>query len=328
MRPSQSFYQLFQDLIGQSAAIALLEAALKKDRLAPAYLFSGPKGVGQKLAALRFLEGVITEGSESPRERSRLEAFNHPDLLWVEPTYLHKGQLVTQTSAEEANVSRRNPPQIRLEQIRQLSKFLGHKPLEAKLGMVVIEIGDSLAEGASNALLKTLEEPKNGLLILLSSRPERLLQTIRSRCQEIPFLRLDKDSLKKVCLEIQGNHEDDLDIHDAFENQEIFNLANGSPGAFLKHLKAWRDMPEPLWPRLNTLPSNSLEALALARDLTECLDGEQQLWLIDWLQNHIWLQTNDPKILKRLERLRSQLLAFVQPRIAWEITLIELMNSN
>ncbi|NDD46248.1 MAG: DNA polymerase III subunit delta', partial [Synechococcaceae bacterium WB9_4xB_025] len=104
---------LFSDLVGQPLAVALLQAALERDRVAPAYLFSGPEGVGRKLAALRFLEGVLADGRSDQRQRRRLETRNHPDLLWVEPTYSDKGQLVPASKAAEAGVSRKAPPQLR-----------------------------------------------------------------------------------------------------------------------------------------------------------------------------------------------------------------------
>ena len=62
---------LFADLIGQSLAVNLLDAALRTQRLAPAYLFAGPEGVGRRLAALRFLEGVLSGGAASDRQRRR-----------------------------------------------------------------------------------------------------------------------------------------------------------------------------------------------------------------------------------------------------------------
>ena len=61
--------------------------------------------------------------------------------------------------------------------------------------MVLIDGVDAMAEKAANALLKTLEEPGNGLLVLISERPERLLSTIRSRCQQIPFFRLSNENI-------------------------------------------------------------------------------------------------------------------------------------
>ena len=78
---------LFDDLIGQPLAVDLLGAALRHRRLAPAYLFAGPEGVGRRLAAMLFLEGVLGEGQPCERQRRRLEQRNHPDLMWVEPTY-------------------------------------------------------------------------------------------------------------------------------------------------------------------------------------------------------------------------------------------------
>ena len=69
---------LFADLVGQNQAVALLEAALKHRRLAPAYLFAGPNGVGRRRAALRFLEGVLAGPTGSPALRRRLEEGNHP----------------------------------------------------------------------------------------------------------------------------------------------------------------------------------------------------------------------------------------------------------
>ena len=73
--------------------------------------------------------------------------------------------------------------------------------------MVVIEDVENMAEAAGNALLKTLEEPGNSLLILITARPEKLLPTIHSRCQKIPFKYLDSDSLQKVLTKVQKNEE-------------------------------------------------------------------------------------------------------------------------
>ena len=114
--------ELFADLQGQPLATQLLQSALALQRLAPAYLFSGPDGVGRRLAALRFMEGVLSGGSQDPRERRRLEERNHPDLLWVEPTYSHQGRLISRSEAEAAGANRRTPPQVRLEQSRDLGR--------------------------------------------------------------------------------------------------------------------------------------------------------------------------------------------------------------
>ena len=306
---------LFDGLVGQPLAVDLLEAALQQKRLAPAYLFAGPEGVGRRLAALRFLEGVLSEGVGCERARRRLEDRNHPDLVWIEPTFQHQGRLLTRDEAVEAGVNRRTPPQLRLEQIRGVRRALGRQPVESTRGMVVIESTEAMAEAAANALLKTLEEPGHGLLILLTAAPERLLSTIRSRCQLIRFVRLDRPSVAEVLRRLDAVEQDP---------PELLAMAAGSPGAVLEHRNRWAALPTELMPRLRHLPNEPMQALALARDVCEALDGEQQLWLINWWQQALWTSSEDVESLKRLETLRRHLLSFVQPRLAWEVALLDL----
>ena len=317
---------LFADLQGQPLAQRLLIAALERRRVAPAYLFSGPDGVGRRLAALRFLEGLLGDGERATRERRRLEERNHPDLLWVEPTYNHQGRLIPRSEAESIGVSKRTPPQVRLEQIRELSRFLARQPLQSPRGLVVLEQPEAMAEGAANALLKTLEEPGHGLLILLCAAPERLLTTIRSRCQQIRFTRLSEECLRSVLAQMpDGQGEQALAL--AASHPELLALAGGSPGALLDHVRMWGSIPEELKQRLQILPTTPLQALGLARDLTEQLDGDQQLWMINWWQHLLWNESTQRERLKRLDRLRQHLLSFVQPRLAWEVTLLNLIET-
>lgn len=312
---------LFGDLVGHSLAIQLLRAALQRRRLAPAYLFAGPEGVGRRLAARRFLEGVVSGGRSHPGLRRRLAQGNLADLLWQEPTFLHQGQTVPASQAEAQGVSRRTPPQIRLEQVREVSRFLGRCPIESKRPLVVIEAAEAMAEPAANALLKTLEEPGDGLLILISSAPERLLVTIRSRCQWIPFPPLSPGEMAQVLARepvLEEEHPPGTDP------PELVAMAAGSPGALLAHRRQWQQLPEGLADRLGSLPTHPLGALELARDISEGLDGEQQLWLLQWWQIGLWRRHRDPRQLVRLEVLRKHLLSHVQPRLAWEVTLLEL----
>ena len=340
---------LFAGLVGQAPATALLAAALDKQRLAPAYLFCGADGVGRSLAARRFLEGVIAGPKGAPSVRRRLEEGNHPDLLWLEPTYQHQGQLIPVSEALAMGISRKAPPQLRLEQVRGVSQFLGRRPLESPRCLVVIERVEAMAEGAANALLKTLEEPGGGLLILLTAAPERLLSTIRSRCQQIPFRRLSPAEIAEVLQRqppVPGSEplapadpEGRSEPLPRADPPELLELAAGSPGALLHCREQWAALPEGLAERLwslgNPTPGQSsrsgagkgaspIEALALARDLCEALDGEQQLWLLNWWQWRLGRQRPEPGVQRRLESLRSHLGSYVQPRLAWEVALLEL----
>jgi DNA polymerase-3 subunit delta' len=316
---------LFSELVGQSLAIQFLAAALDQGRLAPAYLLAGPEGVGRRLAALRFLEGVLSGGVSHPVLRRRLAEGNVPDLLWLEPTYLHQGQAVPASQAEALGVSRRSPPQIRLEQVREVAGFLARRPLESPRSMVVIETAEAMAEPAANALLKTLEEPGDGLLILISAAPQKLLVTIRSRCQLIPFHPLSRGQMGEVLNRVTASSGG---LPTGLETAELFAMAAGSPGAFLAHCREWQRLPEELVARLRELPSSPLAALELARAITEHLEGDQQLWLINWWQNSLWDSHRDERQMARLETLRRHLLSHVQPRLAWEVTLLELRTPD
>ncbi|MBM5822698.1 MAG: DNA polymerase III subunit delta' [Cyanobacteria bacterium K_Offshore_surface_m2_011] len=321
--------ELFADLVGQPQAVSLLTAALERRRLAPAYLFVGPDGVGRRLAALRLLEGVLAGGTAgSVPLRRRLAEGNHPDLLWVEPTYLHQGRLVKASEAEAQGLSRRSPPQLRLEQVREVPRFLARRPVEGERSLVVLETVEAMAEAAANALLKTLEEPGHGLLILLTATPDRLLSTIRSRCQAIPFARLPPALVHQVLagLPAPEGAQEGTPERTVADPPELLELAAGSPGALLRHRRVWQGLPEGLAERLLGLGlgREPMEALGLARDLSEALDGEQQLWLLDWWQLHLWRRRQEPAPLRRIEQLRSHLLAYVQPRLAWEVALLDL----
>jgi DNA polymerase-3 subunit delta' len=252
---------------------------------------------------------------------------NHPDLLWVEPTFQHQGRLIPASQAAESGISRKVPPQLRLEQIREVCRFLSRRPVESGRCMVVLESVESMAETVANALLKTLEEPGDGVLVLISAAPDRLLTTIRSRCQRIPFRSLAPEHLQAV-LRATASATADGASPDGLaclpDPPELLELAGGSPGGLLAHRRQWHSLPEGLADRLLALGPDPLESLALARDLSEALEGEQQLWLLGWWQLASWRRSQDPLRWRRLERLRAQLLGHGQPRLAWEVALLEL----
>ena len=115
-----------------------------------------------------------------------------------------------------------------------------------------------------------------------------------------------------------------IDLSIGFHEKELLNLANGSPGGFIEHIKMWQELPDGLFSRMKILPKESMDILLLAKEITETADGEQQIWLISWLQLYLWNQSHDSKVIKILDNLHSQLKSFVQPRLAWEVALLKL----
>ena len=69
-----------------------------------------------------------------------------------------------------------------------------------------------------------------------------------------------------------------------------------------------------------------VDVFLLAKEVSEVLDVEQQLWLISWWQQHLWMQRRDVRTLRHLDQLQRNLLGLVQPRLAWEVALLQLIN--
>lgn len=307
----------FAPLIGQNQAVELLTQAIIQDRVAPAYLFAGAPGIGKSLAARCFIEQLFCANISSKQQgHNRLQLGNHPDLLWVQPTYIHQGQRLSAAEAEAAGLKRKAPPITRIEQIREIEQFLSRSPLEAPRLVVVLQ-AETMAESAANALLKTLEEPGKATLILIASAAESLLPTLVSRCQRIPFYRLDSAAMAQV---LQQNHEEIL------HQPRILAIAQGSPGAAIAAWQQFQVIPPELLGRVTQLPQSVHDALELARQIDKTLDSEAQLWLLDYLQHCYWQQFGQRVgvSLEKLEKARQYLLSYAQPRLVWEVTLLEL----
>ena len=315
----------FREIIGQDRAVQLLTQAIEVDRIAPAYLFAGPDGVGRSLAARCFIEQLFCGKVPANREqvRKRISMGNHPDLLWVEPTYLHNGERLSAAEAAQKGLKRKAPPSIRLEQVREITEFLSRPPLVAPRSLVVLEQAETMAEGAANALLKTLEEPGRATIILIAPSVESLLPTLVSRCQRIPFYRLTTEAMAQV-LRDKGHGE-------ILQHREIVAIAQGSPGEAIASMEQLKAIPAELIQRVKQPPKKLREALELAREIDKNLDTEAQLWLIDYLQHCYWQQFLANKIrqspLEKLEKARKCLQKFAQPRLVWEVTLMEMSQA-
>ncbi|NOQ52579.1 MAG: DNA polymerase III subunit delta' [Desulfuromonadaceae bacterium] len=170
----------FDSIIGHKQQIDILQRSLKNQRIAHAYLFDGPDGVGKRLVALALARALFCQTGDGcgdcPPCR-KVDHNNHPDLHLVD--------------AEGTS--------IKIDQVRSLQQDLSLRPLEGKYKVCLIDGAEQLNPAAANALLKTLEEPQpNTVIILLTSQPEKLLPTIRSRCQRLPFHRLPKQRLTEI----------------------------------------------------------------------------------------------------------------------------------
>ena len=159
----------FDGVPEQAEAKALLEAALREDA-AHAYLFHGPPGVGKRALALAFAAELLGEHERVGRRA-------HPDLYVLEPL----------------------GDQIRIDAIRELRRDLHMRPFEADRRVYLVFGAHLMNEEAADALLKDLEEPPPyAVVVLVADDVGPLPETIRSRCQPVPFRRLSERAVRAV----------------------------------------------------------------------------------------------------------------------------------
>jgi DNA polymerase-3 subunit delta' len=238
-----------KNIIGQEKAAAMLLAIIERRRLASSYLFAGETGIGKKTTALNFAKALncmnaamrnekagVTESADEGNSHltpyssgltthglpfdacdacdscAKISAGIHPDIVIVAP--------------EER--------QIRIDEIRMIDEALSFRPFEGRKKVVIVDDAEMMNIAAANAFLKTLEEPpEESVIVLVSSRPDLLLPTIRSRCSRINFSPLSSEACRRV---LEGKIPE--------ENIEVAaRLSGGRPGlalaADLQEEKQW-----------------------------------------------------------------------------------------
>ncbi|VEP12110.1 conserved hypothetical protein [Hyella patelloides LEGE 07179] len=303
---------MLNDVVGQEQAITLLKQAVTSQKIAPAYLFVGIPGIGKSITAQGFAELLLN----CSFTKSSLES--HPDLIWVEPTYTERGNLITVSQASAQDLKKKAAPKIRIEQIRQITQFLSRQPLKSDRLFVIIEDAHLMSEAPANALLKTLEEPGNGTVILIAPSTDYLLSTIVSRCQSIRFTPLSQQNLQLVL--------EKADYSQILDNPSLVAMAQGSPGTAISAWQQLQAISPDLHQKLLQIPQNNLEALMMAKTITQELELPTQLWLVDYLQHHYWQQNQNSELASKWEKTRQYLLSYVQPRLVWECLLTAIVS--
>jgi len=212
--------------LAHDALVLRLWAAARADRLPHALLFEGRAGIGKFTAASWFAAGCLCArgpgepcGSCGPCRRvtSGGEESNHPDLFVLDPLAEDEEQIKIQRISEREKSDSPLP---------SLEEFLGLRPLEASLRPVLVRESHRMNRAAQNALLKTLEEPRPGTVIVLEThRSSALLATIRSRCIRIRFEAPGRAACETV-LRAAG--------HDPEAARALARLADGAPGVALE----------------------------------------------------------------------------------------------
>ncbi len=321
---------IFDAITGHNQQKNILQHALDNQRVAHAYLFEGSDGIGKKLMALFFARALLCQTGDGCGNCSacrKVDHHNHPDIH--------------QLDADGAA--------IKIDQVRRLQQDLSLRPLEGGYKICLIDGAEQLTTSAANALLKTLEEPQPGtLIILLTSQPQKLLPTICSRCQRLPFSRLPKQQLATILMQ-------KLDL----SKVEATVLAALSEGSFKKALGSNRELflekRHKLIQSLSALSAGSIiptfsfaEELAKEKEtLTDILDifqtfyrdllllkhaqPEDELVNLDLLELlHRQNKSTTASLLKKLTALESarfHLQRNVNHRLALEVMLMRITTA-
>jgi DNA polymerase-3 subunit delta' len=239
----------FRDVIGHRPIVRLLARAIARDTLPPSLIFAGPSGVGKHTTALavaqalncqRRVAAADTANATLPAARTKARKrspASEPQLLDPDVAPVDGcgecsacRRIVQGTHADVFRVVPEETGNIKVEQIRRAVEHTAYRPFEGRRRVVIIDDADAMNAAAQSALLKPLEEPPPAsVFVLVTSQPETLLPTVRSRCTTLRFGPLGAEDVSRVLMASRKI--------DRKEAQALAALADGSPGAAL----AWKD---------------------------------------------------------------------------------------
>ncbi len=250
----------WKSIVGHVEVLGYLQSILVSGRIASAFLFCGPEGIGKRTVARVFAQTLLCEGGGSPRTTPcgecpaccQVAASSHPDLILV------------QRPADKAFI----PIEAFIGADGKMREGLCHdlslKPFRGGRRIAIVDDADFMHQEGANSLLKTLEEPPPGsVLILLGTSPARQLPTIRSRCQRVLFQPLgvgqveevlgrlaaveDPTAIRRLAGASGGSVQRALELRDPavleFRDTWLRQLASGDPAAemFPKSLSTFID---------------------------------------------------------------------------------------
>lgn len=199
----------FEAVLGQPAAVQTLSRALTSGRIHHAYRFEGPSGVGKELAALHFAQALVCETGglgcgECAACRRALTFSEEEPKVPLHPDVVLVGRGIYKSVTGQSEVQGISVDQVR----RVVLGRIGYGPHEGRALVFIVREAEMLTPSAANSLLKTLEEPPERThFVLLTSRPTRLIDTVRSRTLPIRFAPLAEAVVTQL-LRARGLSED------------------------------------------------------------------------------------------------------------------------
>jgi DNA polymerase-3 subunit delta' len=238
----------FRDISGHGRLLALVARAALRGTLPPSLIFAGPEGVGKRMAAVALAQLLNCQNrrdTDSCGECStckRIARGVHSDVLIIEPG---------------------DTGCIKIDQVRDAIDRAGYRPFEGRRRVVIMDGADTMLMEAQNAVLKTLEEPPPAsTFVLVTSRPDVLLPTVRSRCQRLRFGRVAPADVAAVLMRDHGYAASDAHAAASVSDGSIGLALEEGSGEFVEARDA---------------AARLLETVAVGSDVRRRLDGAKAL---------------------------------------------------
>ncbi len=226
-------------ILGHENIIRYLQRLIEKENFIHTYLFTGPRDIGKKTVSNFFVQSIfcladINIPCKICINCVEIEKHIHPDFIYVN---LEEGK---------KNIS--------IDQVRLFQEKMRLTPMRSKFKIGIINRAATLTTEASNALLKTIEEPpKNSIVILIAEKIENILPTIVSRAQNIIF---NNVSNNEIC-----NYLKDLGASSDLA-KELADFSGGAPGVainYFKNLDSWKQQKDELKKMLDIIDNSISE---------------------------------------------------------------------
>ena len=190
---------MFDKILGNDRIKQQLKQAVDLNKTSHSYLFLGISGIGKKMIAKDFAKMILCENEDKYCNHCKscieFDSNNNPDFMLIEP----------------------DGTSLKIDQIRQMQKKILEAPIISKNKVYIIDDADLMTQEAQNCLLKTLEEPPEFVtIILIGSRENNFLSTIKSRCTIIKFQAIENEQIKKYLkdkYEINNISEEMMEIY-------------------------------------------------------------------------------------------------------------------
>ena len=320
------------ELIGNKSIMATLRRLMTAGRVPNALLFAGPDGVGKKQFALELArslmcascnEGAACGGCSVCR---RIGEFSIPKF--------DKGDnsdFVFFSQHPDVGIVVPYNRNLRVGAIRALELEANYRPYEAEVRVFIVEDADKMNDAASNALLKTLEEPPaTSHIILIASRADTLLPTILSRCQVIRFAPVDTNDLEQHLLSTEQFSPDDAALAARVSGGSVGRALNIVPASYRTQRSLMLDVIKA------AAVGNRRQLLSASEEMTDAKNKdeyEEKLEVLRALIHDVWLLANgaadsavlNVEMIDELRRLSSE----IDPRtLSRWLGEIETLNEN